>query len=459
MNQILNQMYGDDNNRKKQSQNKTENKKVNNIDDQRENENIGYENNAVGFENNNVGFENNNVSYENNNVGYENNNVGYEYNNVANKNGNVVEKNGNTAYGNNNTTWGNNNSIYEGNNTAFENNRTSYYGNINSTYGSNNEFYENENRNVNYQNRNKNEVPKVKQKEKNKNIYKNKADIVKVGKFFSIALIIFGVILISKSVYALTNDSPKKHDTIQVSTEKMGREVTISIASNLPIREFSYKWNTGEATTITGDGTVNMEKTIDIPNGNNILNIEVIDNYGNSTSYMKQYIYESKDAGKPTIELSKSGGKLIIKATDDTKMGYLTYAWNNDEATRIDAEKGEKELSAEVEVPKGENKLSIVAVDAEQNRQTRNETIVGATKPTFTISTDGSNIIISAKDEIGIDSIIVNVDGKEMSTGNALKNQKEVEAKIPSASGTHNISVTVKNTSGLEETKTISVSI
>ena len=79
-------------------------------------------------------------------------------------------------------------------------------------------------------------------------------------------------------------------------------------------------------------------------------------------------------------------------------MGYLTYAWNNDEATRIDAEKGEKELSDEVEVPKGENKLSIVAVDAEQNRQTRNETIVGATKPTFTISTDGSNIIISAKE-------------------------------------------------------------
>ena len=117
-------------------------------------------------------------------------------------------------------------------------------------------------------------------------------------------------------MYALTNDSPKKHDTIQVSTEKMGREVTISIASNLPIREFSYKWNTGEATTITGDGTVNMEKTIDIPNGNNILNIEVIDNYGNSTSYMKQYIYESKDAGKPTIELSKSGRQLMTQKWD-----------------------------------------------------------------------------------------------------------------------------------------------
>lgn len=292
----------------------------------------------------------------------------------------------------------------------------------------------------------------------NKNNY-GKADIVKVGKIFSIMLIIFGIILVSKSVYAMTNNITKKHDTIQVSTEKMGREVTISIASGFPIKEFSYNWNTGEVTTITGDGTVNMEETIEIPNGNNILNIKVVDYYGNSTTYMKQYIYESKDSGKPTIELSKSGSKLIAKATDDTKMSYLTYAWNDDEATRVDVSDDEKTITVEIEVPKGENKLTIVAVDAEQNRATRDETILGATKPTFTISTDGTNIIINAQDDVGIDTITVNVDGQEMSSGDNLKNQKEVVAKIPSTTGTHTISVTVKNVSGLEETKTISVSI
>lgn len=317
-----------------------------------------------------------------------------------------------------------------------------------------NQMYGNDN------NRGKKDIQKSNSRkfEINRNNYA-KADIVKVGKIFSIMLIIFGIILISKSVYAITNNISKKHDTIQVSTEKMGREVTISIASNLPIKEFSYKWNTGEPTTISGDGTVNMKETLEIPNGNNILNIEVIDNYGNSTTYMKQYIYESKDSGKPTIELSKSGSKLIAKATDDTKMAYLTYAWNNDEATRIEVSDDKKTITAEIEVPKGENKLTIVAVDAEQNRATRDETILGATKPTFTISTDGANIIINAKDEIGIDTITVNIDGKEMSSGDNLKNQKEVVAKIPSTSGTHNISVTVKNVSGLEETKTISVSI
>lgn len=297
-----------------------------------------------------------------------------------------------------------------------------------------------------------------KKREWNKSSY-GKADIVKVGKIFSILLIIFGIIIISKSVYSLTVNADKKHDDVQVTTEKMGREVTITISSNYPIKEFFYKWNTGEPTTITGDGTVNMKKTIDIPNGNNILNIEIIDCYGNSTKYMKQYIYESKDSGKPTIDISKSGSKLKIIATDDTKISYLTYAWNDDETTRVDVSNDEKSITTEVDVPKGENKLTITAVDAEENREIREETIVGATKPTFTISTDGTNVVISAQDESGIDKINITIDGDEMSSGDKSLNQKQVVAKIPTTSGTHNISVTVVNVNGLEETKTISVSI
>lgn len=321
---------------------------------------------------------------------------------------------------------------------------------LNQMYDENNK----KNKTSTYDDKKKNE----RRKQLNKNSY-GKADIVKVGKVFSIMLILFGIVLVSRSVYAIANSKPKKQDNIQLSTEKMGREVTISITSNLPIKEFSYKWNTGEATKITGDGTVKMSKVVEIPNGNNILNIEIIDYYGNSSTYMKQYIYESQDSGKPTIELSKSGTKLLVTATDDTKMAYLTYSWNDEEATRIDVSDNDLTISTELDVPKGENKLTIVAVDAEQNRQVREETIVGADKPTFTISTDGANIIITAKDDIGIDKITATVDGQTISSGENIKNQKEIVAKIPTTSGNHNITVTVTNTSGLEETKSISVSI
>lgn len=321
---------------------------------------------------------------------------------------------------------------------------------LNQMYDENNK----KNKTSTYDDKRKNE----RRKQLNKNSY-GKADIVKVGKVFSIMLILFGIVLVSRSVYAIANSKPKKQDNIQLSTEKMGREVTISITSNLPIKEFSYKWNTGETTKITGDGTVKMSKVVEIPNGNNILNIEIIDYYGNSSTYMKQYIYESQDSGKPTIELSKSGTKLLVTATDDTKMAYLTYSWNDEEATRIDVSDNDLTISTELDVPKGENKLTIVAVDAEQNRQVREETIVGADKPTFTISTDGANIIITAKDDIGIDKITATVDGQTISSGENIKNQKEIVAKIPTTSGNHNITVTVTNTSGLEETKSISVSI
>ena len=344
------------------------------------------------------------------------------------------------------------------------------YENINQNFGNTNRRFENRNQSFENQRQNfesQKSKKEIQKRNSNYNVYSvngeanyQKSDIRKVIMIFSVILIVMGCALIGKSVYAFSVSKNKLKDTPEVSTDKMGKEVTITINTQYPIKEFSYRWNSGEETKIEGNQTVSISKTIDIPNGNNVLKISVIDCYGNKTEYMKQYIYESTDTEKPTIEIAKVGNKLKITATDETKIAYMTYSWNDEEPERVDAkEDQDKEIVTEIDVPKGESKLYLTAVDGEDNKQTRSEKIIAASKPTFTISTDQSNIIVNAKDEIGLKKIVVYVDNNAYDSGENPINQTEIQAKIPVSAGNHNITIIVTNTSDIEAKKELSVSI
>lgn len=310
----------------------------------------------------------------------------------------------------------------------------------------------------------RNTTSRISKKENTKNDYKfigntytKKVDIQKVIKFFAISCIVIGTIIGGKSVYALTFGRTKPQDTPQVSTEKMGKEVTISISTQYPIKEFSYRWNDGQETEIKGNETVDISKTIEIPNGNNILNITVIDHYGNKTEYQKTYLYESSDVIKPTIKFEKIGTKLRIIANDETALLYMTYQWNDEEPTRIDATEAETELSEEIEVEKGRGKLTVVAVDKEENKETVTRTIVGANKPTFTIDAEQNNLVVKAKDDDGIKNISIFVDGEENKFDqNSLK---EATAKVEIQQGVHLIKVVVTNINDQEATRELRATI
>lgn len=283
-----------------------------------------------------------------------------------------------------------------------------------------------------------------------------KADIKQVIKVFCIVIIIFGMVLIGKSTYSIVKNKTTQKDNPIVDIEKMGREATITINTEKPIREYSYRWNEGEATTEKGNGSISVEKSVQIPNGNNILRIEVVDYYGNRTKYFKQYIYESTDVNKPTIDIAAVGIKLKITAKDDNEMYYMTYSWNDEEAVRVDLLSDDKKtIETEIEVRKGQNKLTITAVDKEENREIRTESVVGDTKPTFELSTDGENIIVVANDDEGVAKISITIDDQTTDSGDTPINQTDVTARMPITSGEHTITVTVTNINGLTETQTI----
>lgn len=286
------------------------------------------------------------------------------------------------------------------------------------------------------------------------NATSNKADISKIIKIFCISIILFGLILVGESTYAIIQNSGEKGvDNVEVTADRMGKETKITVTSEqYPIKEFSYKWNDGEPVIIEGNGTLSLETVIQIPNGNNILRMTVTDNFGNKKNFHKQYLYDSSDINKPTIEIAITGTKLNIKASDDIEMDYITYSWNDDEATRVEKEDDPREINTNIEVPSGQNKLSIIAIDKEGNRETRTENIIGDTKPTFTLSRDGLKIILNAKDDEGISKVSMTIDGETRDSGETPINQKEISVAWEVTSGTHTISVNVVNVNGLSAT-------
>ena len=290
----------------------------------------------------------------------------------------------------------------------------------------------------------------------------NKANINSILRVFAILLIVFGLTLIGDSAYGYLASKPKLEDNIVVNVEKMGAEATIKATGGKPIKEISYKWGQGNETVVQGDGTVNLETTIEIPNGNNILNIKVVDYYGNVKEFQKQYLNPGVDNSKPTIEVSLIGNVLRLTAKDETEIAYITYKWNENQEIRVDMDQTQvdkKQLQTDVEVIKGQNTLTIVAVDKDGNRATRTENVKGANKPTFEVTAEGTKIIIKAKDDEGLSKISITVDGETTDTGSEPINLKEVTAEQEITPGTHTITIVVTNLSGLSEEQSFTATL
>ena len=309
-------------------------------------------------------------------------------------------------------------------------------------------------------------LPKQKKPKKEKQINygrpSDKANIVSIVRVFCVLIILFGLVLVGDATYGIMNSRPKLRDNVNVTANAIGSNVTINAVGSMPIQSLTYRWNQGEETVVQGNGTVELEAVVQIPTGNNILNMSVIDYYGNKSEFQKQYINEQDDSSKPTIEISVSGNMLNITATDETEMSYLTYSWNNGTPTRVDMDTtltDKTVLRTSVEVQKGENTLSIVAVDIDGNTNTRTEKIKGANKPTFTVNADGTNLVIKAQDEDGISKVEITVDGITSDTGDEPLNLKELTATQAITPGEHTVTITVTNINGLSEEQSFTVTL
>ena len=139
-----------------------------------------------------------------------------------------------------------------------------------------------------------------------------------------------------------------------------------------------------------------LEEKIEIPIGTNNLYLKVIDITGKTVSYNQQYILENADRTKPEIELLVENSKVKIVVKDETELDYMKYYWNDEDETKITArEESLKQIEEKIDILKGQNTLTIIAVDKAGNEQTKEQIFKGAKKPKIELLRDGNELVIN----------------------------------------------------------------
>jgi len=280
----------------------------------------------------------------------------------------------------------------------------------------------------------------------------------KIVRVFAIILIIFALALIGVVGYGMISNKNSNSDVQEITYANIDvvsqdAQATITVTHDKAIQKLIYSWNTSSERTISGDGKF-LEETIDVPAGDNTLHIKVIDENGVETTYDEEiYSEQGVDIISPVIELAVTDEKkLKITITDETALDFMTYRWNEDEEETIYAEEGSKQIETEIEILKGENDLTIVAVDSSSNTTSERKSFTGLTKPeiTVTLSADGSSIDIKATHEKGIESVAYNFNNVDYNVGIGDGTPTSIEFQQKLEVGYNRIILTVKSVDGTE---------
>lgn len=253
----------------------------------------------------------------------------------------------------------------------------------------------------------------------------------KVVRVFAILLVIFAIGLLSSGAYGIyKNNQSKKSSANKPTYAKIEAEqiengkVKVLVTHDKAIEEMYYSWNTSAERSIKGQGAKTLEEELDLPAGTNTLHIKVVDVNGTETSFEQEFTAEDGlDIINPVISIKVIDGegedklkKLKITATDETKLDFITYRWNDEEEIKVEAdEDNQKEIVLELDILRGQNDITIVAVDSSNNTTTETKSFTALTKPEISVvlSADGSTLEIEASHEKGISNIYYTLNGKE----------------------------------------------
>ena len=291
-------------------------------------------------------------------------------------------------------------------------------------------------------------------------------DTKKVVLFFAVSIIIFGLIFLGQGAYFLyknkqntkvsgepsepTIENPVRVPTINL-TKTEDNKVVIKVEGETQISNIIYGWNNDTTKTIEGNGATNIEEIIDIPTGENTLNISVIDSNGNETNKQETYIVEQS---KPIINLSVVGNDIKITVTSEEELSYVTYKWNSEQEKKEDMKTYEDRTKFEksIEIPRGENTLKIVAVDKNENKTEKTQEIKGITKPKNPkVVVKGQYIDFTVESEENIATVEFSINGKKyLMDKNTFGETKEVHYKVPMIQGMNYFKITAKTVSGGE---------
>lgn len=284
----------------------------------------------------------------------------------------------------------------------------------------------------------------------------------KIVRVFAVILAIFAICLLAGGAYGLyknnnSADIPTKAATeAQISIEQKETKAVIKVTHDKVIEKLIYSWDAEKETTIKGDGESTMESEISLFAGTHTLNIKVVDIEGYETTYEQVVTSEQgEDKLYPVIELNITDEKkLRITSTDETAIDFVTYRWNDEEEQKVEVSEDDKKIEFEIEILKGNNDLTIVAVDKSSNTTTETKSFSGVTKPDvkITIAADKKTADVYCYHENGLKEIKLTLNGVEYPVDIGTENPTEYSFGIQLAEGNNDVTVTAKS---VDETETV----
>ena len=275
------------------------------------------------------------------------------------------------------------------------------------------------------------------------------ADIKTVVRVFAITMLVFGVFMIGTGSYAIYKDNEANNSDITkpVITETLNEDstaVVLTVTHDKAIDRIEYSWNDDEVQTITGNGRRYIEQEIEIPGGTNTLNVIAIDTQGQEISTQREFTSEE------IINLTISeNNKLKITAESETEIAYMTYRWDEEEEQRVDI--NSTTVDQEIDVPMGTHDIMVTLVDVNNETTTKEQTVMGTTKPTINIEADdaGEYYLITITDETGLERVDLTLRG-EQRTITVENGEKELKYKLKLNAGDENrLEITAYNVDGI----------
>lgn len=282
-----------------------------------------------------------------------------------------------------------------------------------------------------------NQILSFKNTENGKKILRNNT------KHLAIFLIIFGIILIANGSWRLYTNLTKNVNVVKpnITGFSRGGKTTFNIKSEIGIKKVIYSWNGGVQTEINGESRREFSFDIENPIGVNELMLKTVAIDGSSVTYNNIKIVYDADDGlgdaidnmteedlekaiandktMPVISLSAEKGKVVVTASDDVKMSYITYSWNGGEEIKVTGlSEDEKTLNARIDAIKGNNKIKIKAYDKAGNVKELEKEVHGTDGPKITVKKDSGKIIVNVTDEFELTKIEYNFNNAEKTIDN-----------------------------------------
>lgn len=287
-------------------------------------------------------------------------------------------------------------------------------------------------------------------------------DIKKIIMFFAVAIIIIGFIMAvegSYSVYAYYKEKhketpiepilPEQADIQLVQTED--NLVNISVNSDVGISELIYNWNSETATTLSEEGKTSIFETIEMPVGENTLNIKVIDINGIETTKNKLF---TVIAEKPIIKILTVGNDIKISVTSEIELSNITYKWNSENANIIDMVTyiDKKNIEKQIEIPVGQNTLAITATDIQGNIAEKSLEVRGAPRPKIEVYSQKGYLHFNITSEEALTLVEFTFNGKKYKMDSTvLKDRLEIHYKQQLVEGMNYIKITASTADATEE--------